>query len=113
MDQRSAETLLAEERRRLEALLLHSTDVGIVEREGANEQGDIADSAEPFTSEEENNAIAASLRIRLAAVERAESRLAAGTYGLSVRSGTPIPDERLEADPAAELTVEEVETDRR
>jgi DnaK suppressor protein len=30
-----------------------------------------------------------------------------------VRSGTPIPDERLEADPAAELTVEEVETDRR
>ena len=62
MDQRRAETLLAEERRRLEALLLHSTDVGIVEREGANEQGDIADSAEPFTSEEENNAIAASLR---------------------------------------------------
>jgi RNA polymerase-binding transcription factor DksA len=26
---------------------------------------------------------------------------------LSVRSGEPIPDERLEADPAAELTVEE------
>ena len=34
-------------------------------------------------------------------------RLADGTYGRSVRSGDPIPDERLEADPAAELTVEE------
>ena len=31
----------------------------------------------------------------------------AGTYGLSVRSGQRIPDVRLEADPTAELTVEE------
>ena len=29
--------------------------------------------------------------------------------GRSVRSGAPIPDERLEADPAAELTVEEAQ----
>ena len=110
MDHRRAEELLANERRRLEDLLVHSTQVGLVEREGANEQGDIADSAEPFTSEEENNAIAASLRARLEAVERAEARLADGSYGLSVRSGTPISDERLEADPAAELTVDEAET---
>ena len=110
MDHRRAEELLANERRRLEDLLVHSTQVGLVEREGANEQGDIADSAEPFTSEEENNAIAASLRARLEAVERAEARLADGSYCLSVRSGTPISDERLEADPAAELTVDEVET---
>ena len=109
MDQRRAEELLAIERRRLEELLEHATNVGLVEREGANEQGDIADSAEPFTAEEENNAIAASLRARLAAVERAETRLANGTFGLSVRSGVPIPDERLEADPAAELTVDEVQ----
>ena len=34
-------------------------------------------------------------------------RLDDGSYGRSVRSGVPIPDERLEADPAAELTVEE------
>jgi RNA polymerase-binding transcription factor len=39
------------------------------------------------------------------AVERAEARLAAGTYGLE--SGKPIPDERLEAVPTAERTVEE------
>ena len=39
------------------------------------------------------------LRDQLAAVERAEERLAAGTYGLSVESGLPIPDDRLEARP--------------
>ena len=44
---------------------------------------------------------------QLAAVERAEERLAAGTYGLSVESGEPIPDERLELEPAAERTVAE------
>jgi RNA polymerase-binding transcription factor len=43
----------------------------------------------------------------LAAVERAEARVDAGTYGLSVESGQPIPDERLEAIPTAERTAEE------
>jgi DnaK suppressor protein len=54
-----------------------------------------------------DDAVAAGLRTRLAAIERAEARLAAGTYGRSVRSNDPIPDERLEADPAAELTMQE------
>ena len=35
------------------------------------------------------------LREELRAVERAEQRLAAGTYGLSVESGVPIPDDRF------------------
>ena len=39
--------------------------------------------------------------------DRAEARLAAGTYGISVISGEPIPDARLEARPTAEMTVEE------
>jgi len=47
------------------------------------------------------------------ALERAEARLAAGSYGRSVRSGRPIPDERLEADPLAELTVEEAAAEER
>jgi DnaK suppressor protein len=47
------------------------------------------------------------LQRELEAVERAEARLAAGTYGLSVQSGKPIPDARLEALPTAERTVEE------
>jgi RNA polymerase-binding transcription factor DksA len=42
-------------------------------------------------------------------VERAERRLADGRYGLSVESGEPIPDARLEAVPWAERTVEEEE----
>jgi RNA polymerase-binding transcription factor len=53
------------------------------------------------------DALADELRDRLAALERAEQRLAAGTYGLSIESGTPIPDERLEALPTAEGTAEE------
>jgi RNA polymerase-binding transcription factor DksA len=40
-------------------------------------------------------------------LERAEVRLVAGTNGLSVASGDPIPNERLEARPTAELTAEE------
>ena len=42
-------------------------------------------------------------------MERAEARLAEGTYGLSVESGERIPDGRLEARPTAERTVEEQE----
>lgn len=38
----------------------------------------------------------------LAAVERAEQRIADGTYGRCLRCGHPIPPERLEALPAAE-----------
>ena len=48
-----------------------------------------------------------------AAVERAEERIRQGTYGRSVESGKPIPDERLEVSPTAERTVEEEEHRRR
>ena len=57
--------------------------------------------------DEFDEGLADELRDRLAALERAEQRLAAGTYGLSVETGKPIPDERLEALPTAERTVEE------
>ena len=40
-------------------------------------------------------------------VGRAEERLAQGTYGRSVESGSIIPDDRLEAEPLAERTIEE------
>ena len=51
--------------------------------------------------------VAERLREELAAVERAEQRLAEGTYGLSVESGEPIADARLQAIPWAERTAEE------
>jgi DnaK suppressor protein len=57
--------------------------------------------------DELDESVADDLRDRLAALKRAEQRLAGGTYGLTVESGRPIPDERLEVFPAAERTVEE------
>ena len=54
-----------------------------------------------------DEALVAALQDELAAVDRAEARIAEGTFGRSVESGLPIPDERLEAQPLAERTVEE------
>ncbi len=102
-----ARVLLAEERRRVEGLLAQTSDDEQSEFEVSKETGDIADPAEPLTSEEGDEAVAEGLRSRLGEIERAEQRLRDGSYGYSVRSGLPIPDDRLEADPAAELTVEE------
>ena len=110
MDQDHARKLLEDERRRVEALLDEEQVAGQEDREVADDAaGDIADPAERQTAEGYDDAVAASLRERLAAIERAEQRLVDGTYGRSVRSGLPIPDDRLEADPAAELTIEEAE----
>jgi DnaK suppressor protein len=112
MDEVRASTLLAAERRRVEGLLSATRRDAISDQESAAESGDIADPAEPLTSRELDDATAASLQDRLEAIERAERRLKDGKYGRSVRSGLPIPDDRLEADPAAELTVEEAATGR-
>ena len=71
---------------------------------GQHRPGDLASD---LYQEEFDEGLADDLRGQLAAVERAEARLSAGTYGLSIVSGKPIPDDRLEAIPAAELTVEE------
>lgn len=107
MDDVRAKDLLAAERRRVEQLLQEETEAGQEDRSTANESGDMADPAERLTAEQGDDAVIAGLRDRLSAVERAEARLRDGIYGRSVKSGLQIPDERLEADPAAELTVEE------
>lgn len=109
MDEDRARTLLAAERDRVEQLLRDTTGAGREDRAAANEPGEIADPAERLTAEQVDDAVAQSLRDRLAALDRAERRLADGTFGRSVRSGLPIPEARLEADPAAELTVQEAE----
>jgi RNA polymerase-binding transcription factor DksA len=74
---------------------------------------DLADGADRRTLEEADEAVARQLTSRLAALQRAEGRLAAGAYGRSVLSGRPIPDERLEAFPLAELTADEAAADER
>jgi DnaK suppressor protein len=108
MDEQKARGLLEVDRRetqrRLDALLGEAQ----ADRSAADERpGDISDSAQPLTQEGTDDAVIEELQSHLEAIGRAERRLEAGTYGHSVRSGLPIPDERLEDEPSAELTVEE------
>src|SRR5690348_11742293 len=104
MDPDHARELLARERTRIEqALGAHSE--GPLEGDERVEPGD--EGTEDLYQDELDEGRKGDLREQLAALERAEARLAEGTYGLSVESGEAIPDERLEAVPTAERTVEE------
>ena len=69
--------------------------------------GEYEDAGSALGTESITVALAADLREQLIAVGRAEERIALGTYGRSVDSGASIPDDRLEAEPLAERTVEE------
>jgi DnaK suppressor protein len=104
MDPERARELLAGERKRIERALhrLHHAD----DAEPADEY-DPANLAADLYQDEFDAGREEDLREQLGAVERAEARLAAGTYGISVESGKPIPDGRLEAAPTAERTAEE------
>jgi DnaK suppressor protein len=107
MDDDRARALLAAARASAQQLLDGSVVRGDEDRAALQDQGDNADPAQALTIEGVDDAIATGLRDRLAALDRADERLKAGTYGKSIQSGEPIPDERLEADPAAELTIAE------
>ncbi len=107
MDEQRAYALLRAERVRVEELLARSVAAGDDDREAENAEIAVSDAAEPLIAEGVEDAVEEGLRERLAALDRAELRLQAGTYGRSVVSGEPIPDARLEANPAAEVTVEE------
>jgi len=107
MEYVKAKELLDAERLRLTQLVTQMDEVGSEDRAAANQSGDMYDSAEPLTKQGMDESIRRELLEKLAAIDRAERRLKDGSYGFSVRSGQPIPDDRLEADPAAELTVEE------
>jgi len=108
VDVERARALLAAERDEVQKLLAETEASGREDRDSEDQtDADIDDAAQPLTQQGMDDAIAESLRSRLDAIERALHRLDDGTYGRSVRSGDPIPDERLEADPAAELTIEE------
>jgi len=109
MNPDEARARLLAERAEVTELLTGAESAGREDRETEDEEaaGDVSDAAAPLTAEGMDDAIAESLRDRLAALDRALKRLDDGTYGRSVRSGLPIPEDRLEADPAAELTIEE------
>jgi DnaK suppressor protein len=107
MDDARARDLLQEERVKVQRLLDRARAVGRSDREAVDQDAGSSDAAELLTSQGTDDALTAELRSRLAALDRAEERLDAGTFGRSIRSGQTIPDDRLEADPAAELTVDE------
>jgi RNA polymerase-binding transcription factor len=109
MDFDQARARLLAERAEVEELLADTESAQAQERNTGDGPGDVGDAALPLTSLGNDEAVAGTLRDRLDAISRALTRLDEGTYGRSVRSGEPIPAERLEADPAAELTVEEAE----
>ena len=89
----------------------------MLEREGPLEASDRTEpgdrDSEDLYQDELDAGRRQELRDDLAALERAEARLEAGTYGLSIESGEPIADERLEVLPTAERSVEEEERYRR
>lgn len=107
VDPARAKELLAAERAEVERELAKIEAEGPEEGDERVEPGDL--NSESLYQDELDAGRVQDLKERLAAVERAEARLAAGTFGLSVQSGDAIPDERLEAVPTAELTVEEQE----
>jgi DnaK suppressor protein len=107
MDQHRAKELLAQERTQIEEELASITREGPEEGDDRVDPGD--KDSEGLYQDEFDAGRVQDLNARLDAVGRAEARLEAGTYGVSTISGEAIPDARLEAQPAAELTVEEEE----
>jgi RNA polymerase-binding transcription factor DksA len=66
-----------------------------------------ADVATELQTREQDGALIANAEEILGKIERALAKIEEGTYGLSDRSGEPIPTERLEAIPYATVTTEE------
>jgi DnaK suppressor protein len=104
VDPDRAAELLRAERERLERSLAARRHQDDGEESDVEDPGNLASD---LYQDELDEGLRSDIEAQLAAVTRAEERLAAGTYGFSVESGEPIPDERLEISPAAELTVEE------
>lgn len=101
MDDSRARELLADARSTAEQELAR------LERREPEEDTDAGDAANDLRDDEIDAGRVQELRERLAAIERAEQRLAEGTYGTSVESGEAIPDGRLELVPWADRTVDE------
>jgi DnaK suppressor protein len=107
MDPERARELLNRERQRIEAELraLRSDRSGDGELAGVDQHN--ADAGSDLFENERDQSMIERLERDLEAIARAEQRVEEGTYGISVESGEPIPDGRLEAIPWAERTAEE------
>jgi DnaK suppressor protein len=105
MDESRARALLRAERAEVATLLRETEESESLDEQAPDSPQDFGDAGLVLTEEEGDGDVADQLRERLARIE-------AGNYGLSVLSGKPIPADRLEADPAAELTVDEARAQR-
>ena len=107
MDMTRARELVTGERRRIEAALAELADDLAMDAELEVQQTGDDDAGNELSTEMTERALENDFLLHLAAVERAEARIAAGTFGRSIETGARIPDERLEAIPLAERTIEE------
>jgi DnaK suppressor protein len=107
IDEARARALLQRERERIERSLADHRRVRGSEVEEVDTGSDLVDEGGEIEEEEVDDALVAALRAELEAIQRAEARLADGTYGRSIESGEPIPAGRLAAIPWAERTAEE------
>jgi DnaK suppressor protein len=105
VDAEKARELLRRERERIERALAEQGGAGNDELTTVDQH--LGDQGSELYEDEFEAGLRERLLKELAAVERAEARVDNGTYGLSVESGEPISDERLEAIPTAERTAEE------
>jgi DnaK suppressor protein len=102
MDPERARARLAEERARIEGELKEHE-----EPDTSSEPEDSGDAANDLEQASTDSALLEDLKRNLEEIKRAEQRLDDGSYGKSVVSGDPIPDERLEAIPWADRNVGE------
>jgi DnaK suppressor protein len=84
-----------------------AADERALQDQSAAEANDTGDTASNLAQMEVDEGVYGADSRRLAAVERALEKLREGTYGISDRSGEPIPQARLEAVPEAIYTAEE------
>jgi DnaK suppressor protein len=106
VDPERARELLSKERQRIERTLTALAAPAEGDELSHVDQHP-ADQGSELTQQETDEGLADRLREELEVIDRAEARLREGTYGLSVESGDPIPDGRLERVPWAERTAEE------
>ena len=107
MDPKRARELLNRERERIESELraLRGDRSGDGELAAVDQHN--ADAGSDLFENERDQSVIERLERELEAIARAEQRLEEGKYGVSVESGDPIPDGRLEAVPWAERTADE------
>lgn len=95
------EELRAEAFERLEGLRASKTDLVDAARDANVDDEHDPEGATIAFERAQVDALAADVEKRLAEIDAAEARLAAGTYGLCVVGGEPIDEARLEARPTA------------